>query len=120
MPLSPAQLKALPLVRAGASNGEAAKAAGVRPETVGRWKTENRAFKDALLASRDAEIDDGDANVTHLKWLAYDRLKALLDDDDAGVALKAAVDVFKLFGTALPRYPGAPADDHPTESVKSV
>lgn len=113
MPLSQKQTEALKLLIDGKTAGQAAKAVGVRPETISRWKA-LPAFKDALAGAGDASLTDHDINVTHAKWRAYDTLVSLLDSDDEGVQLKAAAEIYRTWGTALPVYGGPdqqPPDD---------
>ncbi len=64
MALSTTQTEALKLLIAGKTAGQAAKAVGVRPETVSRWKA-LPAFKDALASANDTDLTDHDINVVH-------------------------------------------------------
>jgi len=105
MALSTKQTEALKLLIAGKSAGQAAKAVGVRPETVSRWKA-LPAFRDALAAVSDSDLTNHDINVVHAKWKAYDCLVTLLDSDDEAVQLKAAAEIYRTWGTAMPPYRG--------------
>ena len=82
-----------------------AKQLGVRPETVGRWR-QLPAFQDALTAAEDPSYVDQDLNVVNLKWKGFDTLMNLLDDHNAAVRLRAAAEIFKLWGNRLPPYAG--------------
>jgi hypothetical protein len=115
MALSTKQTEALRLLIAGKTAGQAAKATGVRPETVSRWKA-LPAFRDALAATNDSDLTDHDINVVHAKWRAYDTLVTLLDSDDEGVQLKAAAEIYRTWGTAMPPYRG-PDEQPPEDSV---
>ncbi|NBY23916.1 MAG: hypothetical protein EBQ73_14080, partial [Gammaproteobacteria bacterium] len=41
-------------------------------------------------------------NVVNLKWKGFDTLMSLLDDHNAAVRLRAAAEIFKLWGNRLP------------------
>jgi hypothetical protein len=109
MPLSPTQTQALQLLAAGKTNGQAAKAVGVRPETIGRWRKLPQ-FQDAMASANDPDLIDMDANVTHAKWAAFDTLMGLLQSDDPNIQLRAAAEIYKTWGTALPKYQGPHAE----------
>ena len=113
MALSTKQTEALKLLIAGKTAGQAAKAVGVRPETVSRWKA-LPAFTDALASTDDADLTNHDINVTHAKWRAYDALVTLLDSDDEAVQLKAA-EIFRTWGTTMPPYRGP--DEQPADAT---
>ena len=105
MPLSPKQVTGLELMLQGQSNGVIAKRLGIRPETASRWRQLPQ-FRDALANNHDPDKIDADTNITYLRWRSYDVLLSLLESDDDAIRLKASSDVFKLFGTNLPRYQG--------------
>lgn len=115
MPLSPTQTQALQLLVAGKTNGQAAKACGVRPETVGRWRKLPQ-FQDAIQSANDPSLTDQDTNLIFLKWKAFDTLSTLLESDDESVRLKAAAEVYKVWGTHLPRYSGPHAEPQSQEA----
>lgn len=114
MPLSKRQTKALHMLASGRTGGQTAKALGVRPETVSRWRQLPQ-FKDALASANDPDLADGDANITYMKWRSYDVLLAALESDSDQVRVKAAGEVFRLFGTTLPAYRGP--DQEPPEET---
>ena len=114
MPLSPTQTQALQLLAAGKTNGQTAKAVGVRPETIGRWRKLPQ-FQDAMQSANDPSLGDQDTNLVFLKWKAYDTLSSLLESDDESVRLRAAAEVYKVWGTNLPRYVGPHAEPKPDE-----
>lgn len=116
MPLSPTQTQALHLLASGKTNGQAAKVVGVRPETIGRWRKLPQ-FDDALKAAADPDLTDMDANVTHAKWAAFDTLMGLLQNDDPGIQLRAAAEIYKTWGTSLPKYHGPAAEPKPDEEA---
>jgi hypothetical protein len=118
MPLSERQTKALRMLADGKTGGQTAKALGVRPETVSRWRQLPQ-FKDALASAHDPDLADGDVNITFMKWRSYDVLLAALESDSDAVRVKAAGEVFRLFGTHLPTYRGSdqePVDDSNDDS----
>ena len=116
MPLNIKQTEALRLLIAGRTGGQVAKSLGVRPETVSRWKR-LPAFVDALASANDPELADGDANITFLKWRSYDVLLGALESDSDTVRVKAAGEVFRLFGTRLGQYSGPAAEPKPDEET---
>ena len=109
MPLNHQQSEALRHLLAGKTHGQTAKIVGCRPETVGRWR-KLPAFVDALKAATDPDLTDADTNITYLKWKSYDTLLSALESDSDTVRVKAAGEVFRLFGTRLGQYQGAPAE----------
>lgn len=116
MPLSPTQTQALHLLASGKTNGQAAKAVGVRPETIGRWRKLPQ-FDDALKAAADPGLNDADSNLVFLKWKAYDTLSSLLESDDETVRLRAASEIYKTWGANLPKYQGPHAEPKPDEET---
>ena len=115
MALNVKQTEALKLLIAGRTGGQVAKALAVRPETISRWK-QLPAFVDALASANDPELTDGDANITFLKWKSYDALVTALESDSDTVRVKAAGEVFRLFGTRLGQYHGPAAEPKPDEA----
>ena len=114
MALNVKQTEALKLLIAGRTGGQVAKALSVRPETVSRWR-QLPAFIDALASANDPELTDGDANITFLKWKSYDALISALESDSDAVRVKAAGEVFRLFGARLGRYTGPAAEPKTVE-----
>lgn len=112
MPLSPKQVTGLEMMLKGQSNGAVAKRLGIRPETASRWRQLPQ-FKDALENNDDPDKIDQDTNLTYLRWRSYDVLLGLLESPDDAIRLKASSEVFKLFGTRLPRYTGPDQQPEP-------
>ena len=116
MPLSPKQVTGLEMMLQGQSNGTIAKRLGIRPETASRWRQLPQ-FRDALENNHDPDKIDQDTNLTFLRWRSYDVLLSLLDSEDDSIRLRASSEVFKLFGTSLPRYQGPDQQPDPTGEV---
>jgi len=81
----------------------------VTKPSVSRWR-QLPAFQDALTAAEDPSYVDQDLNVVNLKWKGFDTLMSLLDDHNAAVRLRAAAEIFKLWGNRLPPYAGPDAE----------
>ena len=114
MPMNERQTSALRMLRAGKAGGQIARELKVRPETVSRWQ-QLPAFQDALAASKDGDLDDQDTNLVYLKWRAFDTLSSLLESNDESVRLRAAAEIYRTWGTSLPRYTGP--DQEPVEDL---
>lgn len=102
------QLTAVDALLAGATDDEAAAAAGVHRVTVNKWKNHNPFFMAALRARRE---ELWGASVEKLRGLlpkAVDRLEREIEEGPDG--LRAALELVKLTGLAERRAEGGPVD----------
>ena len=89
------QLRALEQLLAGATDGEAADAAGVSRQTVSAWKLHNPAFRAELNRQR-AELWDGSQDrLRSMVPRALDVISDALEGEDAA---KVAVQLLRLAG----------------------
>ena len=102
------QLAAIDALIAGATDEEAATAAGVHRVTVNRWKNHNPFFVAELCARREALWGASVAKLRALLPKAVDRLEREIDGGPDG--LKAALELVKLTGLAERRVRSGPVD----------
>ena len=76
--LPPPQAIVLERLLAGASKKEAAKAAGVTPETVSRWCNQNARFMAAFSQARQALYDAHLVDLMDLRRKAFDALAEMV------------------------------------------
>jgi len=94
--LTPDQAAALELLLAGQTITAAAAAVGVARETVSRWRNEDPAFQAAYNAALRSAYEANQKKLIDARAKALDRLAALVDSQDQGIALKAAAALLRV------------------------
>ncbi len=101
-PLTPQQLEAARHLARGATGADAARAVGVRPETVSHWRRVPGFDEELRRLVALAETGDTRARVEALTPKALDALQAALTEPTAAPAVKiAAADALLRFAAAI-------------------
>ena len=95
--LSPKQKHAVILLARGATVSQTAKLVGVAEATIYNWKTDDYFLEDIKDEAR-CYVDDVRATLATFMTPAMDKLRALIDDEDPNIALKAIDRVLKATG----------------------
>lgn len=88
--VSPNQQLAIDALLAGGTDSEAAEAAGVRRETVCRWRHSDADFIAALNRARSAAFDAAADSLRRAVPKAISTVVDILSDEDPSLRLKAA------------------------------
>ena len=94
--LTPEQAAALELLLSGQNITAAAEAVGVARETVSRWRNSDPAFLGAYNAALQSAHDAMSKKLLDARARAIDTLADLLEEDDHGLALKAAAALLRV------------------------
>ena len=94
--LTPDQAAALELLLSGQTITAAAAAVGVARETVSRWRNSDPAFLGAYNAALQSAHDAMSKKLLDARARAIDTLADLLEEDDHGLALKAAAALLRV------------------------
>lgn len=89
------QMKAIDSLVSGTTKTEAAAAAGCDRVTLWRWLTNDANFVAALNDRRNDLYEAGAMRLRNLAGQAIDVLETLLDSDNEGLRLRAAVSILK-------------------------
>lgn len=95
--LTPKQKHAVILLVRGATVSQVAKALGVSETTIYNWKADDRFIEDLKDEAR-YYVDEIRLTLSGFMTPAMERLRALIDDEDPNVALKAIDRVLKATG----------------------